>query len=102
MRHVWPDKRQSFLGASTSEIGTFRQEALTRVNGVASRLFGRSNDCVNVQVSGRSGARQCARLVSCAKMKTAAIIGGENSYGRQAHVGCCPSNTDGDFASVGD
>ena len=63
---AWADKDQSALFTLAGELGVFREEAVTRMDGIAAGIQGDTNNAVDIPVSGGAGA-----------VEHGGIIGGE-------------------------
>ena len=102
MFYVRTDEDQPGIVTGFGEIAALGEEAVARVDGVASRRPRRGDHRLHIEIGRGARPRQQPDFVGDAKVQAARVVLGVNRNRRQAHVGGGARNADGDFAAIGD
>ena len=96
------DEGQACSGTALGEFGPFGEEAVARVDRVASAVEGGLNDCVHVEVGRGPLAGQGMGRVGHPPVQAVGVVLGPDRHRAASQVRCCAGDADGDFAAVGD
>ena len=97
------DERQIGARTDLAEFGVLREEAVTRVNRLRARNFGRRNDARDVEIAVTGGRFADAHVfVREANVKRFSIGFGVNGDSLDAQLMTRANDTEGDFATIGD
>src|SRR5574343_1494530 len=97
------DEGKAGLLHALGEVGVFRQEAVTRVDGLGVGYFGGGNQRRHIQVALGRGCRADAhRFVGQLHVVGFAVGFGMHYHGLDAHLAAGTLDTQGNFTTVGD
>ena len=101
--HPGTDKDKSFLGAAFCQLGIFRKETVTGMDGVYIMLMGDAHNIFNIQISlyrAFAPAYQ-VRFIGFVAMQGQSIFLGKNRNGTNTQLVTGAEHADGDLAPVG-
>ncbi len=97
-----PDEADTLLSALPGKSRVLAQEAVARMNRVASGLPGDGQNLLAVEVRGGAGAAQRVRFVRFADVERPGVVLGENRHSPDAEFGGGAKNANRDLASIRD
>src|SRR5690606_28946848 len=96
------DEFDAALGADFRQLGVFREEAITGVQGVAAGFHRQVDQLARVQITGQWVVTDAVRLVGALDVQSLAVRFGIHSHRTDAHLGTGAHDTHGNLAAVGD
>ena len=104
VEQVWgrTNERDPGVAAGAGELSRFGEESVAGVDGVAAGVVGGLDQTIDVEV--RRDAQPVERdgFVGGVDVQRLRVVLGVNRHGRDAQVGRCPRDTDGNLATIGD
>ena len=100
MVHTGSDERKLRDQTGGGQIGTLRQETVTRVDRVAVSCLSREYYLRNIEVRLRTLSGNQNGLITHFGMQAGLIVARVNSNGPNSHIRCSASNADGYLATV--
>ncbi|MGX1330982.1 hypothetical protein AB7M56_005481 [Bradyrhizobium elkanii] len=95
------DEGDPLLGTAPRELRVLAEEAVARMQRIATRGLGRRDDGLDVEIGPRAAAWNLVARVGGSDMQRGGIVGGMDRDGRDAAVGSGAGNPDRDLTAIG-
>ena len=101
--HPWTDKDKSFLGAAFCQLGIFRKETVTGMDGVYIMFMGDAHNIFNIQISLYRALAPAYQVcfIGFVAMQGQSIFLGKNRNSTNTQLVTGAEHADGDLAPVG-